>query len=77
MDTNAIMRDHKPPKNLRSQAIASENFGLAGAIQDGLRAAVERKDLQVEKFAAKMQLGAVDFFEECFNSAVSGRNPRK
>jgi hypothetical protein len=43
---------------------------LVSAIQDGLRAAVERKDIHGVKFAAKMQLEVVDVLEGHFQ-----RNP--
>jgi len=39
---------------------------LVSAIQDGLRAAVERKDVHGVKFAAKMQLEVVDVLEGYF-----------
>jgi hypothetical protein len=39
---------------------------LVTAIQDGLRGAVERKDIHGVKFAAKMQLEAVDVLEQYF-----------
>jgi hypothetical protein len=44
---------------------------LVSAIQDGLRAAVERKDIHGVKFAAKMQLEVVDVLEGYFQ-----RNPK-
>jgi hypothetical protein len=39
---------------------------LVNAIQDGLRGAVERKDIHGVKFAAKMQLEVVDVLEQYF-----------
>jgi hypothetical protein len=44
---------------------------LVNAIQDGLRAAVQRKDIHGVKFAAKMQLEVVDVLEGYFQ-----RNPK-
>jgi hypothetical protein len=44
---------------------------LVSGIQDGLRAAVERKDIHGVKFAAKMQLEVVDVLEGYFQ-----RNPK-
>jgi hypothetical protein len=41
---------------------------LLNAIQEGLRGAVERKDIHGVKFAAKMQLEAVDVLEQYFKS---------
>jgi hypothetical protein len=46
---------------------------LVGAIQDGLRGAIERKDIQGVKFAAKMQLGVVDVLEEYFKRQEASR----
>jgi hypothetical protein len=42
---------------------------LLKAIRDGLGGAVERKDIQGVKFAAKMQLEAVDLLEQYFKAA--------
>jgi hypothetical protein len=42
---------------------------LVGAIQDGLKAAVERKDINGVRFAAKMQLEVVDVLEQYFKGA--------
>ena len=42
---------------------------LVGAIQDGLRSAVERKDIHGINFGAKMQLEVVDVLEQYFNGA--------
>jgi len=42
---------------------------LVGAIQGGLRSAVERKDIHGIRFAAKMQLEVVDVFEQYFKGA--------
>ena len=48
---------------------------LVGAIQEGLGAAVARKDIQGVKFAAKMQLEVVDVLEGYFQrSPKSGGN---
>jgi hypothetical protein len=48
---------------------------LVTAIQDGLRAAVERKDIHGVKFAAKMQLEVVDVLEGYFQrNPMSGGN---
>jgi hypothetical protein len=41
------------------------------AIQDGPRSAVERKDVHGLKFAAKMQLEAVDVLEQYFKRGFS------
>jgi hypothetical protein len=41
---------------------------LVNAIQDGLRGAVERKDIHSVQFAAKMQLEVVDVLEQYFMS---------
>ena len=41
---------------------------LVNTIQDGLRGAVERKDIHGVKFAAKMQLEVVDVLEQYFMS---------
>jgi hypothetical protein len=45
---------------------------LGSAIQDGLRGAVERKDINGVKFAAKMQLGVVDVLEGYFKRIHKG-----
>ena len=52
-------------KNVQDTSIRS----LVGAIQDGLRGAVERKDIHGVKFAAKMQLEVVDVLEQYFKGA--------
>jgi hypothetical protein len=43
---------------------------LVNAIQDGLRAAVERKDIHGVKFAAKIQLEVVDVLEQYFKRGL-------
>jgi hypothetical protein len=48
---------------------------LVSAIQDGLRGAVDRKDIHGVKFAAKMQLEVVDVLERHFQrNPISGGN---
>jgi hypothetical protein len=42
---------------------------LVGAVQDGLRSALERKDVHGVTFAAKMQLEVVDVLEQYFKRA--------
>src|SRR5258705_5389239 len=42
---------------------------LVGAVQDGLRSAVERKDVHGVTFAAKMQLEVVDVLEQYLKRA--------
>jgi len=54
-------------KNVRDSGI----HDLAAAIQDGLRSAVARKDIEGVKFAAKLQLGIVDVLEGYFKRAKS------
>jgi hypothetical protein len=48
---------------------------LVGAIQAGLKGAVERKDIDGVKFAARMQLEVVDVLEQYFKGAY--RNPAR
>ena len=47
---------------------------LVGAIQDGLGAAVERKDVYGVRFAAKMQLEVVDVLEQYFKGTYKTRS---
>ncbi|WP_354125589.1 hypothetical protein [Bradyrhizobium sp. LB8.2] len=54
-------------KNVRDSGIRD----LAAAIQDGLKSAVARKDIEGVKFAAKLQLGIVDVLEGYFKRAKS------
>ena len=46
---------------------------LVSAIQGGLKVAVERKEINGVKFAAKMQLEVIDVLEQYFKGAY--RNP--
>jgi hypothetical protein len=57
----------------RIQATSIRNLG--GAIQVGLKGAVERKDIHGVKFAAKMQLEVVDVLEQYFKGAY--RSPAR
>jgi hypothetical protein len=52
-------------KNVKDRSVRN----LVGAIQDGLRGAIERKDIHGVRFAAKIQLEVVDVLEQYFRGA--------
>ena len=60
-------------KNVRDSGIRD----LAAAIQDGLRSAVARKDIEGVKFAAKLQLGIVDVLEDTSNAPRADKQKRR